>query len=424
MIRFLLKGLIRDGSRSLFPIIVIGTGVAFTVLLHTWIGGFLNDMIWSNATLRTGHLKIMTLAYAKEAEQLPNDLAIVGVDSLLVELRQAFPDVFWTPRIRFGGLIDIPDAFGETRSQGPAFGLAVNLLGKGSREPEILNLKQALVRGRLPEKAAEVLLSDDLANALDVDLGETATLISSSMYGSLATYNFRVVGTVRFGIRAVDRGAIICDIEGARKALGMENAASEIVGFFSSLQYNESQANLIKDVFNETYRNPEDEFSSTLLTLREQDGLAELLDIISYFSLVVVGLFVFVMFIVLWNAGLMGSLRRYGEMGVRLAFGEDKGHVYRSLLVEALAIGLAGSVAGTTLGLALSYYLQSHGVDFNSMLKGSTMVMSNVLRAQVTPTSYVIGFIPGIMATLLGTAVAGIGIYKRQTSQLFRELEA
>ena len=111
-------------------------------------------------------------------------------------------------------------------------------------------------------------------------------------------------------------------------------------------------------------------------------------------------------------------------MGVRLAFGEDQGHVYRSLLVEALAIGLAGSVAGTTLGLALSYYLQSHGIDFNSMLKGSTMVMSNVLRAQVTPTSYVIGFIPGIIATLLGTAVAGIGIYRRQTSQLFRELEA
>ena len=54
----------------------------------------------------------------------------------------------------------------------------------------------------------------------------------------------------------------------------------------------------------------------------------------------------------MWNAGLIGTLRRYGEFGVRLAMGESKGGVYRSLLAEAVIIGILGSIAGTILGLA------------------------------------------------------------------------
>jgi len=57
------------------------------------------------------------------------------------------------------------------------------------------------------------------------------------------------------------------------------------------------------------------------------------------------------------------------------------------------------------------------------MMRGSTMMISNTLRAQITPFSFVIGFVPGMFATFLGTAISGIGIYKRQTSQLFKELE-
>lgn len=51
------------------------------------------------------------------------------------------------------------------------------------------------------------------------------------------------------------------------------------------------------------------------------------------------------------------------------------------------------------------------------------MMMSNIIRAEITPVTYVIGFIPGILSTFLGAALAGIGIYKRSTAQLFKELE-
>jgi len=87
-------------------------------------------------------------------------------------------------------------------------------------------------------------------------------------------------------------------------------------------------------------------------------------------------------------------------------------------------VGFFGSVLGTAIGVAISYYLQVHGIDISSMLKNASMMISDVMKAQVTPVSFFIGFIPGLLATLLGTSISGIGIYQRQTSQLAKELEA
>jgi putative ABC transport system permease protein len=160
-----------------------------------------------------------------------------------------------------------------------------------------------------------------------------------------------------------------------------------------------------------------------MMTLRDQNGLGKLLDLINLFSHIVITIFVVAMSIVLWNAGLIGSLRRYGEIGLRLAIGEPKGHVYGSMIAESLMIGCFGTFLGTTMGLGVAYFLQVKGINVSSMTKNASMMISNVLRARVTPTSFIIGFIPGFLATFFGTSIAGIGIYRRQTSQLMKELE-
>lgn len=423
MIKFLLKGLIRDRSRSLFPILTVVAGVMLTVILYSWVKGTQTDLIRANANFNTGHVKIMSFAYSQESDQIPNDLAYTGVADLLTELRNNRPEMIWTPRIRFGGLLDIPDQFGETRSQAPVAGLAVDLLSSQTPETEILNLKEALVRGKLPAKRGEVLISEELSRKLGVKIGDTATLVSSTMYGSLSTYNFIISGTIRFGISAMDRGAMLTDISDIQSALDMDDTAGEIVGYFKDDIYRNNTASIIAEEFNSKNAG-DDEFRPVMVTLRNQAGLAQTLDLSAYISAVLIGLFVIVMSIVLWNAGLMASLRRYGEIGVRLAIGENKGHIYRSMIAESLMVGFFGSVLGTAIGVAISYYLQVHGIDISSMLKNASMMISDVMKAQVTPVSFFIGFIPGLLATLLGTSISGIGIYQRQTSQLAKELEA
>jgi putative ABC transport system permease protein len=422
MIAFLFKGLIRDRSKSLFPILVVLGGVSLTVLLFCWMKGVRNDMIASTAHFQTGHAKVMTRPYAAEQDQMPNDLAMLGLDSIMADLSERYPEMVWVARIKFAGLLDIPDAQGETRTQGPVMGMAVDLL---RTETEIgkLNLKTALVRGRMPAQRGEILISEDFARKLGIEPGATATLLSSTMYGSQAMTNFTVVGTLRFGITPMDRGAMVAEITDIQAALDMDNAAGEVLGFFRNDLYDDQSASAIASDFNSRFNHSDDEFKPVMYRLTDQQGLADYLGLIDNMMGTVVTVFIIVMSIVLWNAGLIGGIRRYGEIGVRLAMGEHKGHLYRSLIGESLIIGVIGSMLGTAVGVSISYYLQIKGLDITSLMKQSTMMINNVMRARVTPAAFVIGLIPGLLATFLGSSIAGIGIFRRQTSQLFKELE-
>jgi putative ABC transport system permease protein len=424
MIRFLILGLIRDKSRSRLPIIVVSIGVALTVLLHSYIKGFMGDTLEMNARFSYGHVKVMTKAYAEDADMNPNDLALMDVDNLQQHLASVYPDMQWSPRIYFGGLIDAPDETGETRSQGPAMGIGLDLLSETTQEIQRLDLTRSLVRGTLPRRAGEAMLSEDFAGKLGVNPGDAVTLIGSTMHGGMSMHNFIVSGTIDFGVEIMDRGSIIVDINDARDALDMHDAAGMIIGFLPDGFYDNDQALQRAADFNKKNTETDDVYSPVMKSLSQQGTMGPYVDLVDVWSVYVTMIFIIAMSLVLWNAGLLGGLRRYGEVGVRLAMGEEKGHVYRSMIIESVFIGLAGSVIGTMVGLSISYLIQVYGIDISGMMEGASLMMPSHIRTRITPVDYYLGFFPGVFSTVLGTALAGIGIYKRQTARLFKELEA
>lgn len=423
MKKFLLKGIIRDRSRSTLPVIVVSLGVLLTVILYTWLTGIMGDSIELGASFNTGHVKVMTQAYAEEAEQTPNDLALMGTGEIMNDLNNRFPELDWVERIRFGVLVDFPDEKGETRAQGPAAGWAVDLLSGNSNEIQRLQIEQSLFSGWMPREQGEALISHDFASKMNAKPGDVLTIFGSTMEGGMAFKNLKIAGTIQFGSTALDRGAILMDISDARDAFEMEDAAGEILGFFKKGIFNQEKSLAIKEKFNQEYLHAEDEFSPVMLTLLDQEGMAELYSYSQTIGGMMVVIFVLAMSLVLWNAGLLGGLRRYREFGIRLAVGESKSHIFRSLISEGLIIGLIGSLTGTILGLAFAYYVQNVGINIGSMMKNSSMLIPSVIRTNVTLTTWIIGFFPGVLSMILGNTLAGIGIFKRKTSQLIKELE-
>ena len=423
MIKFLFKGLMRDKSRSLLPIIVVALGVMMTVLLQSLLGGFMSESIESTANFTTGHLKVMTRAYSENSSQIPNDLALVGVDTLKKSLQKQFPDITWAERIQFGGLLDAPDSIGHTRSQGNVMGMGISLM-KSNEEIDRIGLRSRLVSGKFPTKAGEIVMSDDLFHKMNLKLGDKVTLISSGMYGDMAMYNFRVSGTLHFGINVLDRGMMIADIDDVRAALNMENAAGEILGFFTGETYDNKLAKETAKTFNAQYAASKDKFAPVMLPLADMNDMGFMVAYSESIQTFIVMIFIIAMAIVLWNAGLIGGLRRYGEFGLRLAIGENKHEIYRTLIAESFLVGTVGSVIGVILGLLISWYFQVVGINYGDMMKDSTFLMPSVMHAHINFTTYYIGFVPGIFSTVIGAMLAGIGIYKRQTANLFKELES
>jgi len=423
MIKFLLKGIVRDRSRSMLPIIITALGVGLTVLLSGYLKGAFGDIIDQNARFETGHVKVMTQAYAENKDQIPNDLALLDASEWLDTLNAEIPEMQWIERIKFGGLIDVPDENGNTRAQGPATGMALDIFSDESGENKRMNIEASLVTGAIPKKPSEAIIGHDFAEKLNLKLGDEITFFGSTMNGSMTFKTFNISGTIRFGTSAMDKGALIVDISDAQLMLDMDDATGEILGYLKSGVYDQNETDKIAMSFNNTYKLNTDEFSPEMLTLREQNNLASLLDYADVMSAMFIFIFVLAMSIVLWNTGLLGGLRRYQEFGIRLALGEAKANIYWSMVLEAVLIGVIGSIVGTIIGLGFTYYMQVVGIDISSYLDNSSMIMPSILRAKVTPNLFYIGFIPGVLAMVFGTMLAGIGIYKRETANLFKELE-
>ena len=427
MINFLFKGLIRDRSRSFFPLLIITIIVAIIIFFSGFLNGIYNSLFFNTAMVNSGHVKVVTHAYHLEHQLLPNDLALLESKNIIDDLEKNYDDYIWTPRITFAGLLDVPDENGETLNQSPVFALGVDFLSDNSSQIDVWDINKKIVQGKLFADKNQALLSSKLAERLNVTTNDIVTFIGSTMDGAFSTYNFMVSGIFDLNIGPIDKDMMIVDIKGAEFALDMDNAASEILGYKKDLFFNDKQTVLLRDQYNMRFSDTDDIYRPFMLALRDSNQMSTIVDFSNVIMFIIMALFLVVVTLVLWNMGIMNGLRRYGEIGMRLAIGETKGHVYKSMILESLMIGFLGSFFGTIIGLAITSYLENVGLDYSKAidsLNSANFAMPNVFYPQVTSELFYIGFFPGILATVFGTMLAGRAIYKREMAQLFKELEA
>ena len=427
MIAFIIKGLKRDRSRSFFPTLITTLIVAIVIFFSGFLNGVYNSLFLNTALVNSGHLKVVTNAYNDEYQLLPNDLSMINVGEILNTLNNEYENYIWTPRITFAGLLDVPNDNGETLVQSPAIGLGVDFLSKESTQFDIWELENKILVGSIPQNKNDIIISNNLSERLNLSVGKIVTFIGSTMDGGFTTYNFIVSGIFNLRMGPIDRDMMMVDIEGARFALDMENSASEILGYQKNLFFDNDETVLIKDSFNKKYNNITDPYSLVMLALRDMNQMGTMIDFSDVIIAIILGIILFVVTVLLWNMGIMSGLRRYGEIGMRIAIGETKNHIFISLVIESLIIGIVGSLIGTILGISVTTFFESHGLDYSKgldALSSSNFPMPNIFYPKVTPSLYFLGFIPGVLATLFGTILAGRAIYKRETAQLFKELES
>ena len=103
-----------------------------------------------------------------------------------------------------------------------------------------------------PAGVGKTTTAKKLAKKLDVSTGQEATFIGSTMDNAFTTYNFNISGVFNLNKGQTDKQMILLDISGAQKALDMQGAATEILGFTNDLFYNDEDAIKIRSNFNET----------------------------------------------------------------------------------------------------------------------------------------------------------------------------
>ena len=432
MIFFLFRGIFRDKSRFLFPFSVVSIGVALVVALVGFMEGVFMGMIDMTAKLNAGHLRLVNKPFYDEEHLYPLDRALAAQKETKRWLKKnSTPDIEWAPRIRWGALIDVPDANGDTRSQTPVVGMALDLKSPNSSEIRRLQLAESLVKGQLPQDSNEMLMGNALAKDLDVALGQSVTVIGQSFDGGLVADNYLVVGLIRFGVTAMDKKMVLVDLADAQSTFYMDDMVTDWLGYlppsFSFDNYVKAKKNINSNL-NIWRENPPKDWAKDdqpiALSILDQQNMGSMVKTFTVIKSSVVGIFTFLMILVLWNAGVLSGIHRYGEMGLRLAFGESHWKLILTLGIEGLLIGILGSIVGCVLGGTFAWYLQEVGLNMGDTFAKSGLMINDVVRARLTLGGFIQGIVPGIFASVAGTLVASLTIFKRSEANLFRELEA
>ena len=109
--------------------------------------------------------------------------------------------------------------------------MALDLLSPDSPEKKRFKLDDVLLEGALPENRKEMLVGYELAEDLEIRPGDRVTLLGQSFDGGLAADNYTVVGTIRFGVFAMDKKMALIDLADAQDSFYMEDMVTDWLGY-------------------------------------------------------------------------------------------------------------------------------------------------------------------------------------------------
>jgi putative ABC transport system permease protein len=106
------------------------------------------------------------------------------------------------------------------------------------------------------------------------------------------------------------------------------------------------------------------------------------------------------------NTILMSVFSRVREIGVLRAYGMTARDIKRLFTLEGLALGLAGSTLGVALGAALDLLLVVRGVSMGSLSQSlGSLPISGVLHGEWNPKTMIIGFLFGVVVSLIAARI-------------------
>ncbi len=228
-----------------------------------------------------------------------------------------------------------------------------------AQDASVSNLKQAIIKGSyLSDGDAEILIGKNMAELLEVDLGDRLVVTLAQVDGGdLSQALFRVSGIFYFGMRELDENITFISLSRGRQLLGVGQGAHEISLRFVNAEDGEN-SNL--PIFKQLSRNG----NEALGWLDINPNIAAMIEMVDY-STLIVGLVLYLLAALgIINSLFMSIYERTYEFGVIKALGTQPRQLIQLILSEALMLALLGLIIGLTLGGLLTWYYSINGIPF------------------------------------------------------------
>jgi putative ABC transport system permease protein len=243
-----------------------------------------------------------------------------------------------------------------------------------------------ITSGHAPRGPTEVMVDADTAEKHGLRLGDELRTIAAT-----GDHPARISGIAAFEVTNPGAAVVYFDTATAqRMLLGDRSAYTDIaVAAEDGVTHRQLKRNVAAalgaDAF--TYRTQQETADA------DRQDVGAFLDVLKYAMLGFAGIAVLVGVFLIVNTFSMLVAQRTREIGLLRAVGASRGQVNRSVLAEALLMGVVGSVAGIGAGVGLAIGLMK--------LMGTMGMNLSTDELTVKATTPAIGLVLGVVVTVL-----------------------
>ena len=388
--RFAWRNTRRNTRRTMLTVSAIAVAVMALTYTMSHIEGIMTNMLDTLARTESGHVRIRKAGYSDRERAMPMHLFVPNL-SVLISQIENHPGVETAlPRIRASVLVDV------ARSNRPGLFMGVDL----AREEGYLNPSSMTVEGKLPRPGfGEVLMGRGFAEKLEVEVGDTLTLLGQTAYRSLGGLSVIVTGLGESGISYLDNRLLLASIDQVQLMTDLDNAATEILVFAEDPETADSLAAELSAVLDAQVPG-----GLEVLSWRDQGPIVRMMDSMVPMLAVFFFILLFMASLIIINTMLMTVMERTREFGMLAALGMRRSDIVRLIVLEGLVIGLIGAAIGGVLGTGIAVWIEQVGIDVTAAAKGIEMPFQGRIYPDWTPLYTVfsgfLGMITAVMASL------------------------
>ena len=382
--RYAARSVGRNVRRTALSVIGIGVGMALALVMESMNRGRQELFSRTAAFSGAGHLRVVP-----EGWRLRRDprLRLSGGSAALAAAR-AMPGVsVATPRARAQVLL----AMGTHV-------VAIEAVGVDPEtEPAAYRFVRRVAAGRYLRAGDQgsAVVGRAVADRLRAELGDEVLATAVGRGGSIESAMLRIVGIVATGSEELDAGicqVALADVERLTGLAGLGEVTVILADHRTVAPARGALAAAVArgdDVL--TFEDLSPEFKGHI----EQDNAA---------NRFVNGIILLIVFLGVASAQLAAVLERRREFAVLSALGMRGWRMVRLVLLEALALGAGGALAGLALGLPVLWLFSTRGLDLSGALGSGTsfqgIVLDPVIYGDLGPW-----IVPWALAVALGATV-------------------
>lgn len=285
---------------------------------------------------------------------------------------------------------------------------------KPDKESLITSIKSMIVRGDyVSNNKGEILIGTDMAEKLNVDIGDKIVMIAAAVDGSVQSELFRVCGIFRSSSSEFNKNYVYVNIDAANILLKMDNAVTQFALLIDNTENTLYYKETITDILGQDYE--VFTYADLLPLLIVYVDLAKQMMIILY---VIIGIAILFSII---NTMLMSVFERIQEIGVLMSVGMRNNRIFLMIVQEAFLLGTLGTLIGMIIGLAFYYYFASTGVDLSSFSESlESFGIGTLIYPILDQTIILRSLIIMPLTTVIGAIYPAIKAIKLQPTEAMR----